>query len=365
MNIHSNKTLCVLPFIEQHYDLQGRQYFCCHANRQLPLNDQTDPEIIELKQSILAGVEIPQCTSCYTLEKDKVISPRQINTIKWFKFPEIKSYIETWVPTTPTIIYSYDLRFDSKCNLACISCNENDSSLWAKELGIDRVSTSLYFDKQKLFSAKKIYFAGGEPLIIDQYIDILEFIADNNIDVEVVINTNLTVMTDRIVSKIAKIKNCCLTISVDAYGSVNEYHRYPMSWLKFIKNLAIVKEHGIKHTFNTVADAVSVFGFGQLLELEDYPMQWNLTVLTHPNRLLLENIPLHLKDQALESVRKLTQSKFYKTDIKFRSTVSYILTQIAQPGDSFLLSNYINTLDIRRKINHQDYLGVNLIEENK
>jgi len=360
MNIHNNKALCALPFIEQHYDVRNLRYFCCSANRQMPL--QNDSEILELKKLILKGELIPHCAECYKFEEEKVVSPRQLHTIKWFKFPEVKNYVTTWTPETPTITYSYDLRFDSKCNLACITCNPNSSSLWAKELKINKNVTVLDFDKQTLFFAKKIYFAGGEPTIIEQYLDILDFIADNDIDIEVIINTNLTLISDRLVAKLAKIRNCCLTISVDAYGAVNEYHRYPLGWTKFINNLATVKAHNIKCTFSTVADAVSVFGFSQLIELEDYPIQWNITILSYPSRLLLENIPSQLKDQAIASVSQLMQSKFYKIDMQFRSKIDYIIKQINQAGDSFLLSNYIDILDKRRRINHQDYLGVNLIE---
>jgi sulfatase maturation enzyme AslB (radical SAM superfamily) len=80
-----------------------------------------------------------------------------------------------------------------------------------------------------------VYLAGGEPLIIEQFIDLIERIAESDTQPELVINTNLTTISDRVNVSLQKIKNLTMVVSVDAYESVNEYHRWPLKWEKFLK----------------------------------------------------------------------------------------------------------------------------------
>ena len=275
------------------------------------------------------------------------------------KTPEISEYFNTDSCPSPKI-YSYELRSSNKCNLACICCTPVFSSLWEKELGVDTGNKPTTIDLPTLNSAKRLYLSGGEPLIIEHYQEIFDYIVEHDLDLELVINTNLSSVSSRTFEKLSKIRNCLLNISIDSYGKVNEYHRYPLSWDKFINNLDTVKESNIKRRFNTVADAVSVFGFDKLLDLVDYTTMWDFNILRTPSSLLLENIPTHLKSIATDKVSALKDSKFYKSDVVFKTKVNAILEQISRPGDSFLLSNYIQQLDARRKINHEDYLGIKL-----
>ena len=86
---------------------------------------------------------------------------------------------------------------------------------------------------------------------------------------------------------------------MDGYGKVNEYHRYPLKWDKFIRNLDRLHETGLRTEFNTVIDAVSIFGLGGLLELEHYVTRWDLVILTRPIALRLENLPPRVRNIAL------------------------------------------------------------------
>lgn len=348
-----NGAFCVLPWIQNYSTLDGKNYFCCHSNVSIEPGTES-----ALREKIWNGVKIEACEKCYRLEENKVVSPRLSESIKWLKDSEVNQYFQS-TPVEPKI-YFYDLRYDNKCNLACISCSPKFSTLWAKELDskVDTVTPEVIAIDQ-IRSLKKIYFAGGEPLIIDKFIEILSIIADEELNIEVQINTNLTAVTDPVIDILKRLKDCCLIVSVDAYGTVNEYHRYPMSWEKFMRNLDTVKSNNIKIMFNTTADAVSVFGFKALRSLEDYASNWHLTILTRPESLLVENIPDALKQVAVDSVCDLKSCKFYLQDPNFKSKVDQLIKQIARNGNESLLSNYIKALDQRRNINHQDYLNIN------
>jgi len=360
----ANGTFCVLPWIEQYHDLNGEKYFCCVADKKLPITNLDQESLDNLRLKIWDGEQIPHCVKCYDLEKNKAMSSRLIESARWMRDTDVKNYFSEWQPGQPVVTYFYDVRYNNKCNLACISCNPKESSRWREELGLSNNSYSqIPFTHNEIVKAKKIYLAGGEPLIIDEFIDLLKTVAESRPDMEVVINTNLTSVSQRVWEILKQLQNCCLTVSVDSFGLVNEYHRWPMSWKKFIRNLNLAKEYGLKIMFNTVADAVSVFGFNQLSILDEFPSHWNISILTSPVPLILASIPEIHKPLAISHTASLMSSKFYKTDVNFKSKVNLIITLINETGDSQLLQKYIADLDQRRRINHKEYLGINLLED--
>jgi hypothetical protein len=351
-----NPAFCVLPFIEDFRNIGGDRKFCCHSRSTIDL-DLYSHSNNELRQQILSGQKISHCESCYHLESKKIVSPRQRETTRWLQDPEVNQYISDWSPERSEIFF-YDLRFDNKCNLACISCDEHSSSLWAKELKITQHKKIVNVDIEKISASKKIYLAGGEPLIIEDFVRLIEILAAQDTQPELVINTNLTSISDRLKTALVKIKNLTLTVSVDAFGSVNEYHRYPLRWNKFMRNLEWVRANvSCTVLFNSVVDAVTVINISNLVDIEKYADQWNLSILTHPAALQICNLPENLKLKISENFELIKNSKFYKTNYEFKSKVTEITTQINSVGNEFLLSNYIAALDSRRHIDHQQFLG--------
>ena len=164
----TNLAFCVLPFIEKFQNLDGKQYLCCHSD--IPVNFEDFPRI---QKDIFNGIKIKECNKCYQIESNKVISPRQQETIRWLKDLEVKEYLNTWTPASESKTFFYDVRYNNKCNLACISCGPTASSLWAKELDVSTTNYDLDFSLTELGLAKKLYLAGGEPLIIDNFISLI------------------------------------------------------------------------------------------------------------------------------------------------------------------------------------------------
>ena len=205
--------------------------------------------------------------------------------------------------------------------------------------------------------------AGGEPLIIKEYLTIIKRLSEVNPSIELVINTNLTSFPTNLMSQLEKIKKCSLIVSIDSYGKVNDYHRYPSKFDILIKNLSIIKDtSNIYININTVVDAVSVFGFKDMYKLDLYADQWNLSILQEPKELHIKNIPDRLKSTAQEQIEGLKNSKFYLNYIKFKRSLDVILKELYNKGSSESLKNFINVIDKRRNINHYEYLGVNLLE---
>lgn len=354
MNLRS-KTFCVLPWIEKFENINGSRYLCCHSK--VPINED---EKDLLRTKIFNQEPIPHCESCYRLDRQLVISPRLEETARWLKNPKVKSYIDNWKPGDKEQTFFYHLLYDNKCNLACISCTPMYSSLWAKELGVKIKPHTPAFDNKDIVSSAKVYIAGGEPLINEQFLSLLEQISHSDQQPEVVINTNLTRVNSDIQKVLQRVKNLTLIVSVDAYEKVNEYHRWPMKWTKFIDNLNWARSIKCTVQFNTVIDAVSIVNAAELVEIETQCDFWNLSVLTSPKPLLINNLPEDKRDQVRHSWEKIKTSKFFVSDPVFKSRAMHVFDLLNQPGHSELLANYIAELDQRRQIDHQQYLGIKL-----
>lgn len=352
---HDNQSFCVLPFIHKHKRLSGQYTLCC--NSQVPLKPN---EINDIRQQLLDGKKIKHCSTCYFYEDQGIVSARLKENERWLSDIQVKSYIENYTTEQEEITFSYDLRYSNICNLACIGCMPQQSSLWAKELGIKTTPINFEFDLNKAKNAKFIYLAGGEPFLTPELIELLKNISKLDTQPFVCINTNLTVQDDEVKDICNKLKSLTLQVSVDGIDKVAEYHRWPLKWEKFERNLEWARDLNCNIMFNTVVDAVNISFIHEILKYQDYPSVWNLTPIKHPSALRIENLPDHLKEYAHNNFIKLMNSTHYQNDSTFKNNVDSIAKKILEKGSPSILSSHIQTLDDRRKINHVDFLGIDL-----
>jgi organic radical activating enzyme len=363
--LSQNGAFCPLPWIHDYRSLDGQKYMCCqsHSSGKTLSEDFNGPERHELRQRMWSGEQIPHCGPCYKMEANNLVSARQNANQEWLVKPGSREFFEDWKPGDPGQRMYYDLRYNSKCNLSCISCGPEFSSLWKKELNIPIIEYKLDVVPEQVLQSKRVYFAGGEPLIIDEYTDLLTYLANNHYPGHVSINTNLTSLRSDVLDAITAMPDISLVVSVDSWGRTEEYVRYPKQWRKFLDNLAILQERDIAFNFNTVCSSISVLGWKQMADLQHYrPKNWWLTPLEMGPQLRLENLPLALKEQAAENILSMRAVYHHDTDHKFQSSVNHLLDRLNRPGQFNELQKYIRELDTRRKINHADYLGLNLFD---
>ena len=358
INFLKNSAFCALPFISRFQDTSGEQHLCCYSRSQVDYSNRS--QIQQLRSDLLSGKKIDHCQSCYLVEEQGAISPRLKESARWLRDPEVRNYISSWSETSEEKVWFYDLRYDNKCNLACIMCGPRNSTLWQRELNQTISKSAVPWSQEQVLRAKKIYMAGGEPLIIDSFIELLQEIAKIDQQPEVVINTNLTSLSEDVQSTLSKLHQLTLTVSVDAYGAVNEYHRWPLKWEKFVRNLEWARSIKCSILFNTVVDAVSILGIPKLIEIESFADYWDLDILTDPLELSVINLPDSVKSKVKLDWKNLEKSKFYQTDVVFRSRVNTVLAMLDKFGDPDKLSNYIDSIDKRRNLDHTKFLGIKL-----
>ena len=111
-----------------------------------------------------------------------------------------------------------DLRWRNTCNFACVYCDSMFSSVWAQFEGQrDKMSNhamqeTFDFVKDNIKNLKTIYMAGGEPFLIKENLKILDLILEENQDLLLRINTNLSILTPKIYEKLQKLENVHLSL---------------------------------------------------------------------------------------------------------------------------------------------------------
>ena len=243
--LKTNKSLCILPFI-QSVTINGNYTVCCRSNTPISkidptINYSSDANRNSIKQKMLAGEKLDQyCKICYDLEDKEIISHRITNTVEWANRLGIKNINDLSNLADPIF---YEIRSSNQCNLMCRMCNPDWSSLVEKEnqkLKIFNNGKFQYtgFDHINIDKVEKLYVAGGEPTIMPELYKFLEdCIEKKKTNFEIQLNTNAVSLNKKFKSLLKHFDNFNFEISVDGYGLVNQYVRWPTNWDKLVNNI--------------------------------------------------------------------------------------------------------------------------------
>ena len=371
--VETNPSVCVFPFIELLVD-QGNTTVCCRSSTPVvPISKlidyQTDPNYQEIRRKMLQGERVPEhCRSCYDLEDIGIRSPRMQETVEWanrLKFRSIEDF-----QTVKKPVY-YEVRASNKCNLQCRMCNPSNSHLIDREyrqIGLKDRARPLAkkhgsgFDIVDFANLKKLYVAGGEPLVMHETYDFLDrCIRENRTDFEFIINTNGTKLSERAKKAFDKFSNLQFIFSIDGFDDLNHYIRWPSDWTTIIKNWRYLRSNNHKVTVNTT---VSIYNLHRLHELYQYIDDEFPGTLVHcqivdsPGYLSPWLFPV--KSIALKSLKAVQSLASYKNDPLFANSIDgYIDFFSAEKSysDSSLKEffQFNDLLDQSRLVNLCDY----------
>ena len=258
--LKESKTFCIYPWIHLHAYPTGEAYPCCHAEMKPGVVGNCRTQTLEqiwhgepmqrLRSDMLNEHEHPACTRCYEQEKSGFFSGRR--SANKHHGHHIKKLAEN-----PFEITYWDIRFSNLCNLKCRSCGHIFSSQWyqdqARLAGGDwkernivlnyagRTETDMWEQLEPhLDYVEQIYFAGGEPLLMEEHYRILdELERRGRFDVRLIYNTNFT-HTDlkgRLVFDYwKKFDSVAVGASLDAMDGRAEYIRKGTEWSKVVEN---------------------------------------------------------------------------------------------------------------------------------
>jgi len=215
-------TICAVPWMHLNFEPNGKVVPCCLTSTfnyfAGDLTSQTIEEVWNsdnmkrLRKEMLDGKEPEICVKCFSREKVTGESGRIYHNKEFHEvldeIPRIT--LEDGTCTKMELKY-WDFRFSNLCNFKCRSCGPRYSSSWVpdakkmnwpieleKVTNIDGVDDKTNFDflKEQVKHVQKIYFAGGEPLLMDEHWQILDLLVKNErFDVKLSYNTNCSMLT--------------------------------------------------------------------------------------------------------------------------------------------------------------------------
>jgi len=328
--IKDDKVFCILPFVHTHLNTDGGIYPCCvgwttdNRTRVGKLSEVTleeafnSKEMKQLRLDLVNGVKRPKfCDACYTRENAGFPSAR-IGNNKDFKNTQddILSNLQEDGYMEPNI-KSWDIRYSNLCNLKCRSCGDLYSTKWAAENGTHTELKAFPEGTDPLENqydnVEKIYFAGGEPLIMPEHFETLTKIIKSGraSKVSLVYNSNMTKLNynkHNLLEYWKEFKTVTIGMSIDAIGERAEYIRNGVKWKTIENNLKLfsefVEEHNhISFYYSPTISIMSVYTLTDTHKyLYDKGYMKNIhdvlfNILIYPEHLQLSLLPPNIKKE--------------------------------------------------------------------
>jgi len=368
-----NNTYCPIPWIFQAVRNNGDVRVCCQANITKNQGVIRHPDgrsynagrdnmhearnaemMLEMRKNMLNGVWSTECARCQQEEESGLNSRRTYENERWGQ-----TYSKEWAASVTddqgaidTPVRYLDLRFGNLCNLACRMCGPTDSHTWYKDhvalygnkykdthgtVELEQNSKGRWFTndydwhnsetfweylENNLHNIEHVYMAGGEPLMIERHYDFLQkcIDTDNAKNILLEYNTNVTSIPDRVLDMWAQFKQVLIGASVDGYGDVLEYQRYPAKWNTIESNLRKIDQlpNNIYAWLSLTVTSLNVF------HIPDF-MLWKLQqgyskINSSKRKPLITNHvahrPFHMNIQVLPDELKKDVAKKYSKSLK-------------------------------------------------
>lgn len=383
----TSETFCMIPWIHLHAWPDGRAYPCCLARAEHPvgnLKEQTMREVWnsdpmrEMRTNMLDDKPCKQCGDCYEQEAAGFASMRN-NSNK--NFGHHINQVDQTLPdgSLPDFrLHYWDVRFSNICNLKCRSCGsifssrwyDDDVRLWGKELR-PRVQFAGRHDddiweqmQEHIPHLDQIYFAGGEPLIMEEHSRILKLLIEKgNTKVRLIYNTNLTELKYKRESVLELWKhfpNVCVAASLDDMGDRASVIRSGTDWAQVEQNIRDLKRE-CPHIDFMISPTLSMMNIWNFVNFHRYMVEqgfigakdFNLNILQGPQDYRIDMLPADLKDkfkQQFDQHVEWLQDKdpIHRAIGGFEGAIKFMMAT----DNSHLLADFwesVNDLDWSRK----------------
>lgn len=327
---------CIAPFIHLNNTPRGKINPCCVWNGPAMGNMErgildawTDDKMVTLRNQFLNNVRPKECSECWDVEDAGSKQSFRIRANKDFKkYLHLKKRLDKpiWL----------QLKLGAKCNLTCRTCSSGSSNQWLKADAIvayenltdiklqkklqkeyvkNRQQDSSFIYEEQFWQELKhvtpsleyITFTGGEPLLIDEHYEYLEWCVENdyakNISLDYI--TNGTIGLDDYKKDLwSNFKGVELIISMDGIGKLAEYIRTGVKWNEVKENIIGYQKYHKEHkkfTFSGITFLVSTYNIffinDSIKFYKDNNIHLNINYLHYPYWQSIKNLPNKVKKQ--------------------------------------------------------------------
>ena len=404
MNINHNvvpisPTVCAVPWMHLNFEPSGKVITCCLTSSfQAHIGDLKIQSIEEIwnsdkqkaiRKDMIEGKEPSVCSKCFDRERVTGESGRIYHNRD---FPGVIQSIpsitlEDGTCTTMNLKY-WDFRFSNLCNFKCRSCGPRYSSAWvpdAKKLGytdqekiwsIENVDDQTNYDflKEQIDVVKRIYFAGGEPLLMPEHWQILDMLVEKKrFDVKLSYNTNCSVLEynkKNILDYWSQWDTGKLEIwpSIDEIGERAEIIRSGTVWFTVENNLKKLTE--IKNALIRPHITVAAWNVHRLPEIIEYFVsigvvceKWHyqnfyLNLLEYPQYYNIQILSDEFKKDTIIKLEKFIKDYNAKYNVDISHLLKYTLHELNKPHNEHLARKFLSMTESVDKVRNENLLEV-------
>jgi len=384
----------MLPWISIETSPMGTTRPCCLAHDEIVDESgdkydltKTHLEVVyksqymqELRKQFRAGDKPATCQRCWD-EEDAGRTSKRMHT--QVRLKELYPLVD-WQNDTPNQLWFIDLKLGNICNLKCRICGSWSSSKWAAEemdylpAGADKKKHIAYTWlkagkwpeespgfwenlKALLPNIKYFEFTGGEPWLIQEHFNLLQYAVDQgysqNIDIHY--NTNATQTPLPHVPMWANFGRVDIAFSIDNVGKRFEYERYGANWAEANGN--IDKTHFAKKQWAPnittqlcfTINIQNVYYLDELLAWADTKRFGSIyfNMLHSPNHMSIQ----YMTPEARKLVLNKLKTKFWTTD-KYQQEIDNVIKfiELGPGSDGAEFLRQMKQTDAYRKQNFAD-----------
>ena len=337
------KHACVMPFHHMAMRPDGQIFPCCVFDQDDVPKDlnvsHPDPFNHEymnyLRQKMLNDEYVHGCRKCYEDEKHSARSMRTDLVAPWtgdFGLPTVEEGRGKVKKLT-----NIDLALSNVCNNKCRMCMPSLSTHWysdAKKLGMEIprgvVTDNTIVDDYDLSDLRFIKVLGGEPMMEQAKLKkVLNKCTLENITILLV--TNVSILPDEeLLSLLKQCNKVNIDLSIDSYGTLNNFLRKDSEWTNVYNNIQWYKQH-----FDdiNVHSAISIYNVNKLHEIIDFCAEQGLwhecVVVDGPKWMQPRNMPEQLKSWMKEYIDSISS----KYDIRYKKIFNLLRNEMNVEGD--------------------------------
>lgn len=371
--LHKKGTFCVKPFLQSAITSNGMYRVCCecvfgkktgpeynfgklirpngetyNANNSTIQETRNAPLLKEIRASMLKGEQHPECRQCWETEKLGLDSLRTYMNKEYVGDIEMckeNTLDDGTIDIAQVPLKYFDIRLGNKCNQKCRMCGPGDSSLWLDDwVKMGNAKIDFYDDKyditkdgekyssmigdwnkepfvaqlkENMHNIDRIYMTGGEPTVIKEYWNILQYAIDNdyakNINLEY--NSNMFVIPRNAWDIWSKFKRVRMTMSIDGLGDVQDYIRFPSKWPIIERNINKFYELSkkYKNISATIAPTITIYNVMQIPDMvkwytnrfSTFDSVMALHICHGPRFLTVQNYPKAHKQKIVDKYNEL------------------------------------------------------------
>jgi radical SAM protein with 4Fe4S-binding SPASM domain len=368
----TSNTICAIPWVHLNIIPRGKVYHCCMTTNYKSyagdLTTQTVEEVWNsdqmksIRKQMINGEEPSACSKCFESEKSSGGSARK-NHNRYFS----KKLEEIPVITAPdghvdnVDLRYWDFRFSNLCNYKCRTCGPEFSSSWIPEaekfgwistdkkvLEINLVDekTNVTFLKKYVDKVEKIYFAGGEPLLMDEHWQILDMLDQaNRYDVILTYNSNLSKLTyggKNVIDYWKKWgKRVWLWPSIDEIDDRAELIRSGTVWKNVEANLKAVSKIGAHVKPSITVSCMNVHRIPEIIDRlldlgvikkeEENWRNFSLNVVEYSPRFHVSALSDNTRKQIKDRLEKYITSFKLRFDVDVRDIFLHLFWHLDKP----------------------------------